>query len=65
VAVGMPVRRVNEVLGIGRNFEKVAWMSNSRIRERSMKKKLVVLTAVAVVLAVVGYFVLQFERAIL
>jgi hypothetical protein len=40
-------------------------MSNSRIRERSMKKKLVVLTAVAVVLAVVGYFVLQFERAIL
>jgi len=33
-------------------------MSNGRIEERSMKKKLVVLTAVVVVLALVGYFVL-------
>jgi abhydrolase domain-containing protein 6 len=36
----------------------VAWISNGRIEERSMKKKLLVLTGVVVILAMVAYFAL-------
>ena len=45
------------MLGIGRKFEKAASVSKNKIEGGSMKKKLLIFAAVALVLALVGYFV--------